>query len=148
MKKSYRHPPDRRGARLGFADPRGAARVAATTGQGRIILPIASIILCTLILFPGCESKDPSFPSAPTAGLLTIQNVSSHVFGILQFRIQGTDQWSRNYLSGPIGLNSELYYYFPVGNLDFRFESTDGSATWTYERTIDENNPVFIVLSD
>ncbi len=125
-----------------------APRAAAATNLRRKFLPLASIVLFVILLLPGCESKDPAYPPAPTAGLLNIRNESSHVFGMLQFRMHGTDLWSRNYLSGPIDLYSEHNYYFPVGDVDFRFEAADGSVTWTYERTIDENDTAYIILSD
>lgn len=101
----------------------------------------AVLFLSLIILVVGCD-KDPSFPSAPISGLITLRNFSTRDVAIFRYRPAGTDQWGINVLAEPIPSGNPATYYMPPGSFDIRLEDANATVFWTFNNisiTQDQN---------
>ncbi|MBI5647677.1 MAG: hypothetical protein HY962_12170 [Ignavibacteriae bacterium] len=86
---------------------------------------LACLLAATALFAAGCEAN-PEYPDAPVAGLVTVVNESSDDFQVLRFRVNGTIDWSKDYLGSGTTIPSgeSVTYYMPVGTFDFLAENT------------------------
>jgi hypothetical protein len=99
----------------------------------RKLLQYLSVAIALTLTIDGCSSKDPAFPTAPSSGLLRIENGSSHEIAIFRYRPTGSSEWGINNITRenkiPPGFVAE--YYLPPGQFDIRLENESATIFWT-----------------
>ena len=114
----------------------------------RLIALVCS--LASLLFVAACSPTEPAYPSPPKSGSIELTNSSINNLSVFRIRQAGSDKWGTNYFGGSI--LAPGYYvklFVPAGTLDIRIESPNGTATWTYQNyLIEENQQYSIEIMD